>query len=257
MDIQQEAQFMLGLGVEAVERLHQADATGGGVTKLPKECNREDMQRLGFTFGEILDDLFVAVTSPAGWEMRHRESYHSYLFDDQGRERGYMFFKGVFYDRAARIRLTPRYYVAFDSEPEPPKIREKRWCRTYKESGYDRVAEVMPRDWTPPRQERSRQVMLNGYGDAYYHDYKSGRSGRVEESSYKFMMVDCYEVEPPPYKDRKHRYLVKDRADDTVLFEGEWMFNGDYSDEAKAKQDAVHDWMKKNFPECGDVHAYW
>lgn len=73
---------------------------------LPKNCPRADLERMGFVFGEDVDELFVSVTFPAGWKKEASDHpMWSYLVDDKGRKRGGIFFKAAYYDRKAHMNL--------------------------------------------------------------------------------------------------------------------------------------------------------
>ena len=85
-----------------------------GEESLPKvmlgNCSREVLEKLGFEFGEDLDDLFVAVRFPDGWGKQATDhSMHSYLLDEKGRKRGSLFYKAAFYDRKAHMSLNCRF----------------------------------------------------------------------------------------------------------------------------------------------------
>lgn len=68
-------------------------------------------RKLGFVFGEPVDDLFIAVTFPAGWKKVATEhSMWSDLVDPQGRKRGGIFYKAAFYDRKASMHLDRRFH---------------------------------------------------------------------------------------------------------------------------------------------------
>lgn len=96
-------------GIERQEAMGQA-AIVGTRDILPKECQREQLEKLGFVFGKDSDDLFVNVTFPAGWSKKATDhSMWSDLLDAKGRKRGSIFYKAAFYDRAAHMSLTQRY----------------------------------------------------------------------------------------------------------------------------------------------------
>jgi hypothetical protein len=105
-------------GIEAQEAAGQAMLTLK-FNQLPKEylhwrgegTARECFERLGFKFGNDIDELFVSITPPAGWTMRAapNHSMWNYIHDDQGRIRGGVFYKAAFYDRRANVRLNTRY----------------------------------------------------------------------------------------------------------------------------------------------------
>ena len=77
---------------------------------LPIECPREQLESLGFIFGDPVDDLFIAVTMPAGWKkVPTSHSMHTDLVDDKDRQRGGIFYKAAFYDRSAHMNLNRRF----------------------------------------------------------------------------------------------------------------------------------------------------
>jgi hypothetical protein len=106
--------FMVAItpgGIEAQEAMGQA-ALVGTLGILPKECPRQQLEKLGFKFGEPADDLFVNVTFPAGWSKKATDhSMWSDLVDDKGRKRAGIFYKAAFYDRSAHMSLERRYVV--------------------------------------------------------------------------------------------------------------------------------------------------
>ena len=73
---------------------------------LPIECPREELEALGFQFGDKVDSLFVACRFPNGWSKRPTDhSMWSELIDPEGTVRGSIFYKAAFYDRRAFMRL--------------------------------------------------------------------------------------------------------------------------------------------------------
>lgn len=84
---------------------------------LPKKCPRKDLEKLGFKFGEDVDDIFVSVEFPEGWTKKSTDhSMWSDLVDPQGRKRAGIFYKASFYDRSAHMDLKRRYTVSRDYE---------------------------------------------------------------------------------------------------------------------------------------------
>ena len=79
-------------------------------TVLPIEClgcTREQLEALGIVFGEPVDDLFIEVQLPEGWEKVPTDhSMWTDLVDAQGERRAAVFYKAAFYDRSAHISLT-------------------------------------------------------------------------------------------------------------------------------------------------------
>ncbi len=104
-------------GIEAQEAAGQKTFVANQT--LPKDCPREDLERLGFVFGEDEDDIFITVQFPEGWEKKATEhSMYSDLLDGNGRIRGGIFYKAAFYDRRASMHLIPRYSFSQDYEME-------------------------------------------------------------------------------------------------------------------------------------------
>jgi len=100
-----------GQAIVNQEKRGQQQLVHGDV--LPRECPREQLETLGFQFGDPVDDLFVAVTMPPGWKKTPTEHHmHSDLVDDKGRKRGGIFYKAAFYDRNASMHLVRRFNVA-------------------------------------------------------------------------------------------------------------------------------------------------
>jgi hypothetical protein len=81
-----------------------------GAETLPRKCPRQNLEQLGFVFGEDADDLFVYVTFPEGWKkQRTNHSMWTDLLDDKNRKRGSIFYKAACYDRDAFMHLSRRY----------------------------------------------------------------------------------------------------------------------------------------------------
>lgn len=91
-------------GIEKQEAEGQKDF----VTKetLPSECPRNDLEKLGFVFGEQADDIFTYAQFPEGWKKIVTDhSMWSDLIDAMGRKRGSIFYKAAFYDKSAHMVL--------------------------------------------------------------------------------------------------------------------------------------------------------
>lgn len=79
---------------------------------LPIKCPRDSLEKLGFKFGDLVDDIFIAVEMPKGWSKKPTDhSMWSDLIDSKGRKRGGIFYKAAFYDRNAHASLNTRYRV--------------------------------------------------------------------------------------------------------------------------------------------------
>ena len=98
-------------GIEAQERRGQTTFVAGDM--LPKDISgatREQLIRLGFIFGDDVDDLFIKAKLPAGWQKKATDhSMHSIIIDEKGRERASIFYKAAFYDRRADMSMSRRY----------------------------------------------------------------------------------------------------------------------------------------------------
>ena len=91
----------------AAERMLRDEQRISSKTKrLPKRMDpgeREIWTSLGFEFGNDIDDLFVSVVLPLGWDTVPDPSHSMYVnvVDDRGRRRARYFYKGSFFDREA------------------------------------------------------------------------------------------------------------------------------------------------------------
>src|SRR5436309_1902280 len=71
-------------GIELQEAAGQA-ALVGTRDVLPIDCPQAELEKLGFVFGEPVDDLFVNVTLPTGWSKKATDhSMWTDLIDDNG-----------------------------------------------------------------------------------------------------------------------------------------------------------------------------
>jgi hypothetical protein len=91
-------------GIEAQEAQGQREFVANET--LPIDCPKAELEALGFVFGAPVDDLFVSVQFPTGWEkIATDHSMWSDLVDEAGVTRGSIFYKAAFYDRRAFMRL--------------------------------------------------------------------------------------------------------------------------------------------------------
>lgn len=110
--------------IEASERRGQRELVDS--TVLPADLNddrREDFERLGFVFGEPVEDdpLFLSATLPEGWKKRLTDhSMWSEIVDEKDRPRVLVFYKAAFYDRGAHMELVRRYEVRAPWGDETP-----------------------------------------------------------------------------------------------------------------------------------------
>lgn len=97
-------------GIERQEKEGQQALVQSTDMPLTLTPGREAFEKVGFTFGEEVNDLFCNATLPAGWKkVATDHSMWSKIVDDQGRERVSIFYKAAFYDREAFGRLVGRY----------------------------------------------------------------------------------------------------------------------------------------------------
>lgn len=108
-------------GIEAQEAAGQQDFVVSET--LPKEmlhgCTQEKLESVGILFGDDVDDIFVNVVLPNGWQKRPTDhSMWSDLLDANGYVRASIFYKAAFYDRKAHIALTRRFTSSYAPEDD-------------------------------------------------------------------------------------------------------------------------------------------
>lgn len=102
-------------GIEAQEAAGQAELVAS--TNMPKDMSpsREAYEKVGFEFGDEVDDIFISAKLPAGWTRKATDhSMWSEILDDQGRKRISIFYKAAFYDRNANCHMERRFSVRCD-----------------------------------------------------------------------------------------------------------------------------------------------
>jgi hypothetical protein len=107
-------------GIEAQEAAGQKTLCES--SSFPKDLGRvseEQLEAIGFIFGEDIDDIFVSVTLPSGWKIvPTSHSMHNDLIDDKGRRRGGIFYKAASYDRHSDLSMDSRYLAYRSPEDE-------------------------------------------------------------------------------------------------------------------------------------------
>lgn len=111
--------------IERAEAQGQKDLVNSA--DLPKKIDGvtrvQITENLGIVFGDDVNDLFVSVTLPDGWEKRATDhSMWSELVDDKGRVRAMMFYKAAFYDREAFMSFDRFYKVGGDYSAREVKV---------------------------------------------------------------------------------------------------------------------------------------
>lgn len=97
-------------GIEAQEKAGQTELVNS--TNMPLDLDREAFEKVGFKFGDPIDDVFQEAQLPEGWSRATTDhSMHSHILDEQGRARVSVFYKAAFYDRNANAHLCRRYGV--------------------------------------------------------------------------------------------------------------------------------------------------
>jgi hypothetical protein len=112
-------------GMLGVNNIEQQEAKGQKEfcqdSLMPKENNsyilKDDLltqyKKLGIEIIGDYDRLFYKVKLPAGWK-RIPTEHHMWnkLIDEQGRERGLIFYKAAFYDERAHFSLSYRFTIS-------------------------------------------------------------------------------------------------------------------------------------------------
>lgn len=127
----------IGQAIEDHGRYEQQSlARKSETARLPKEIRhgtQVDLERWGVEILGEVDDLFLNVSLPTGWEVRPTDHYMwNELRDSLGRLRASFFFKPEFYDRDAFMSLRNRYacdtehdyHSADENEPYIPLVKD-------------------------------------------------------------------------------------------------------------------------------------
>lgn len=115
-------------GIEHQEK--QGQLAQAQLQTLPRDLGTEMplFEKLGFVFGDNVDNLFVNVQFPEGWTKKPTEhSMWSDIVDAKGRKRGMIFFKAAFYDRSAHAHLERRFGVSvvnYQADPRQMQVRD-------------------------------------------------------------------------------------------------------------------------------------
>lgn len=181
-----------GMIKAAVEGL-SVDATPAGIlrseragqqqlvasTNMPKDMHpsREAFEKVGFTFGDDVDDIFVKSTLPPGWTRAATDhSMHSDVLDEKGRKRVGVFYKAAFYDRRASSFLNCRFRIDTLSSPYDKGIPDGEYAYAVRDAGAeiyrttsfkmrdrdaDRKAKAEARDWLAERYPNADDPTLN------------------------------------------------------------------------------------------------
>ena len=71
--------------------------------------NREVLEKIGFVFGEYLDEVLISVTMPNGWSIvrdkdNPYDARHMAMLDNFGRKRAHVFLKSTSYDYCGYVQ---------------------------------------------------------------------------------------------------------------------------------------------------------
>lgn len=158
-------------GIEAQEKAGQTALVQS--TDMPAEMrpNQEAFERIGFTFGEAIDELFLSATLPPGWTRAATDhSMHSVLLDEKGRERVTIFYKAAFYDRRADSSLKCRYTTMTIYDDEDNDIDKDHVAIVIADAGKEktRFATVAYDDWNARDKQgnKARKTLLKQFPKA-------------------------------------------------------------------------------------------
>lgn len=152
-------------GIEAQEAHGQHEFVYSDT--MPIKCgnaSREQLEALGFSFGEQIDELFVQASLPEGWSKRPTDhSLWTDLLDDNGRIRGKIGYKAAFYDRWTIWDLSCRY--SYHADPvrgwEDPEYDLGPWQGVITDQ--DKVIWATPTQLAPQPHNAEREVLREWY----------------------------------------------------------------------------------------------
>jgi len=90
-------------GIEAQEKQGQLSMVASAMFPINiKGKSIKELEKIGFVFGDPVDDLFQSCQLPQGWRIEPTDhSMWSNIVDGDGAVRGMIFYKAAFYDRDA------------------------------------------------------------------------------------------------------------------------------------------------------------
>ncbi|UTC28759.1 hypothetical protein MARCHEWKA_02470 [Brevundimonas phage vB_BpoS-Marchewka] len=223
--------------------------------------NRVDLEALGFTVGEVIDDLFTEVTAPAGWGLVSTDHYmYSHAVDAQGRVRGQLGYKGSSHDRWASFYFLTRFEIE--------EVRPENWWLLHRPATLTQKVKrkVRIKDENRARHASAYDSEWVQAAGRFYPDDLDGFYGERYEPAPRYEMREVEEPLPDDQQPQPQAYAkgfgVKDRAGDAFVFE-----TGTYQCEPMAYRD--HEiaeeplkaealvWLDAHFPEHRSVTAYW
>lgn len=163
-------------GIEAQEKAGQTALVNSTNMPIEMSPDRAAFEKVGFVFGDAVDELFCEATLPAGWTRAATDhSMHSTILDEQGRERVSIFYKAAFYDRRADAQLIRRYKIQerygdseYSSMPDLAKDKN-RYLAVDIDKEINRSLDFGDRDWTA--KEIARTAISNWF-DKNFPEWK-------------------------------------------------------------------------------------
>ena len=93
-------------GIERQEKDGQLEQAAMETLPIKLQPDKEEWEKIGFKFGDKIDDLFQKATLPPGWSKKPTDhSMWTDIVDDKGATRGTIFYKAAFYDMDAFANL--------------------------------------------------------------------------------------------------------------------------------------------------------
>lgn len=213
-------------------------------------------ERIGFVFGDIIDDLFVAVTPPEGWGLRPTDHYlWTDLVDGQDRKRGIQCYKAAAYDRDAFYHFNTRYAIK--------ETRPENWFELSHPTQPEPLFKTVRKEvLVEAGDDRARSY---DYDDGYGHVFFRGP--RYEMKDVKVYLPESKQPKPIIPQGYTMAIDVIDQATGDSMFKGESFYapvreeNPTYyaviEDHSTAGRVAAAAWLDEKFPEWRDPAAYW
>jgi len=230
------------------------------------QWTKEQYERMGIEITGEYDDLFYTVELPEGWQIKSTDHpMWNAVVDAKGRKRISFFYKSAFYDRDAFSNFERRIHISSE-------------IADYDEKKYEHQPEYVPtgqvkKVWVDEHgNEVSNEPAYHQHLEADYDQYGSSAPRKtyrqinkpVYEKNPNYVKLTGYEKYSQPF-----HYEVYD-YDGTVLFRSD-VVKTDYEyaptihrkfyshlDQVRCRaQEQCEEWLKVNYPNWKDFHAYW
>ena len=157
----------------------QQDAVRNTTVAKRMNPDREEWEKLGFTFSEIPgDSVLCNATLPKGWRLEASDHpMWNYIYDEKGRKRGQMFYKSSFYDRDANMSLYHCYSVCSDYIDEEHTTTEIYFGNEHEKlyvAGQVHTPKHATREEYIAKNEEENRLrkLAQNFAEEYYPDYK-------------------------------------------------------------------------------------